>query len=105
MKRQHFFILLSLAGGDRHGSAIVRDVLGLTEGELTLWPATLYGALDALAGEGWIEEVSDPEERPATSERLRFYRLTPAGRRSLAAEARRLDGLARAVELRLAEGS
>ena len=45
MKRQLYYILLSLAAEDRHGAGVVRDVLELTDGELKLWPATLYGSL------------------------------------------------------------
>src|SRR5262245_44485465 len=57
MRRPWFFILLSLAQRDRHGSGIVRDVLDLTSGELRLWPVTLYGSLDELRENGWIREV------------------------------------------------
>ena len=102
MKRNWFFILLSLASEERHGSAIMRDVLELTGGDLRLWPATLYGSLDELAAKGWIEEVSSESERPDDSERLRFYRLTVSGRRELRAETKRLESLAAAARMRLA---
>ena len=59
MKRHWFFILLSLADRDRHGSGIVRDVLDLTGGELRLWPVTLYGSLDELR-EQTSEITDDP---------------------------------------------
>jgi DNA-binding PadR family transcriptional regulator len=52
MRRHWFFILLSLAERDRHGSGVMRDVLELTEGELKLWPVTLYGSLDELRDQG-----------------------------------------------------
>ena len=102
MKRPFFFILLSLAGQDRHGSAIMRDVLELTDGDVRLWPATLYGALDELLAEGWIEELADPQERPDESDRLRIYRLTASGKRVLQEETQRLEGLARTARLRVA---
>lgn len=102
MKRNWFFILLSLASQDRHGSAIMRDVLELTGGDLRLWPATLYGSLDELSSKGWIEEVASPAERPDDNERLRFYRLTARGRRELRAETKRLESLASAARMRLA---
>ena len=91
MKRTWFFILLSLADGNRHGSAVMRDVLDLTGGELRLWPATLYGALDELQDEGWIEELAGVPD--GESERKRYYRITPAGRRAAQAETRRLEQL------------
>lgn len=103
MKRQWFFILLSLAAGDRHGSGIMRDVLELTDGELRLWPATLYGALDELSREGWIEELSDADARPpGESERKRYYRMTAPGRRALRAETKRLEGLVSIARTRVA---
>lgn len=105
MKRHWYFILLSLAGGDRHGSGVMRDVLELTGGELRLWPATLYGSLDELAGEGWIEELAEPGDRPeGESERKRIYRLTAAGRRAMAAETDRLAGIVREARTRVRLG-
>ena len=53
--RSHWFqILVSLVGGERHGYAIMQDVLARTDGKVRLWPATLYGSLKRL-----IEEVSE----------------------------------------------
>lgn len=104
MKKNFFFILLSLAAGARHGLAIMRDVLELTDGEVRLWPAALYGALDELRERGWIEELSDPALRPeGESERKRYYRMTDAGRVVLAAEADRLAVLARVARSRMRE--
>ncbi len=95
LKPQWFHVLLALSEETRHGSGIVRAVLQETQGRVQLWPATLYGALDELAELGWIEEVSDPAERPrGESEKKRFYRITLPGARILAAEARRLQALA-----------
>ena len=104
MKRNWFYILLSLANEQRHGSGIQRDVLTLTNGELTLWPATLYGSLDELREAGWIMEVVEPA-RPAESERKRFYMITAAGRDALSAEVLRVEGMARQARTRLAAES
>ena len=104
MKRHHFYILLSLAGRDRHGLDVMRDVLELTEGELKLWPATLYGSLDELVDLEWIE-LADAASRPAgESEKKRYYRMTPSGRAALEHETRRIEGLAGLARLRLTEG-
>ena len=106
LKPQWFHILLALSEESRHGSGIVRAVLHETQGKVHLWPATLYGSLDDLAERGWIEEVSDPAERPeGESEKKRFYRITRAGARLLAAEARRLQALATAALSRLDAGA
>jgi DNA-binding PadR family transcriptional regulator len=104
MKRHHFYILLSLAGRDRHGLDVMRDVLELTEGELKLWPATLYGSLDELVEMEWIE-LADAASRPAgESEKKRYYRITPSGRAALEHETRRIEALAGLARLRLTEG-
>ena len=98
MKLQFFHILLAVADESRHGSGIVRAVLQQTDGQLRLWPATLYGSLEELTRIGWLEEVIDPAERPkGESERKRFYRITPQGARVLADEAERLRALGQAA--------
>ncbi|HEY7699852.1 MAG TPA: helix-turn-helix transcriptional regulator [Vicinamibacteria bacterium] len=89
LNRQTHYILLALSARDLHGSGIARAVLEETEGELRLWPATLYGTLDLMARDGLIEEL-DEGERPPESEKRRYYRITPAGERALARETERL---------------
>lgn len=96
-----FHILVALAGKDLHGSGIVRDVLEQTDGGLRLWPATLYGTLDDLESEGHIRELIGDDRPEGVSERRRYYRITPAGRRVLTAEAARLSALAGVAERRL----
>jgi len=63
-------ILASLAGGEKHGYAMMEDIQA-TSG-VHLGPGTLYGAISRLEGEGLIEAL------PA-DERRRPYRLTPHG--------------------------
>lgn len=102
LKPPWFHILLALSEEVRHGSGIVRAVLQETQGKVQLWPATLYGALDELVELGWIEEISDPAERPrGESDKKRFFRITLLGARILAAEARRLQELAATALSRL----
>jgi DNA-binding PadR family transcriptional regulator len=102
LKPQWLHILLALSDEVLHGSGIVRAVLQETRGKVQLWPATLYGALDELVELGWIEEVSDPAERPqGQSEKKRFFRISLLGARILAAEARRLQELAATALSRL----
>lgn len=99
LKPNWFHILLTLAGQELHGYAIMQEVSNRTGGKLRLWPATLYGAMRQLSEAGLIE----PGEQPLAADedpRRRYYRLTPLGDRVLAAEARRLRNLAEQVELR-----
>ena len=98
LKLHWFHILLALSQESRHGSGIVRSILDETDGKLRLWPATLYGSLEELLALGWIEELKGPDHHPrGESRKKRFYRITPAGKRVLAAEAGRLQALAMAA--------
>jgi DNA-binding PadR family transcriptional regulator len=101
LKVAWYYILLSLAAADRHGSAIAREVLTLSDGQMRLWPAMLYGALDDLRERGWIEEIVDGRRRPDDSERKRYYRITRGGRGAVAAETDRLADLVRIARARV----
>jgi DNA-binding PadR family transcriptional regulator len=63
-------ILASLAGGAKHGYAIMEDIEA-TSG-IHLGPGTLYGAISRLEGGGLIEALP-------VDERRRPYRLTQQG--------------------------
>lgn len=64
-------ILISLAGGEKHGYAMMDDIE--TSHDVRLGPGTLYGAIARLEERDLIEPM------PA-DERRRPYRLTPKGR-------------------------
>jgi DNA-binding PadR family transcriptional regulator len=103
LKPHWFHILVALADGERHGSAIVRQVLEQTDGGLTLWPVMLQTALQQMTEDGLIEPLDSPPE--GESERRRYYRLTRAGRKAAAAEADRLERLAQHARSKLAPRS
>jgi DNA-binding PadR family transcriptional regulator len=63
-------ILTSLAGGPKHGYAIMVDVKAMTG--VRLGPGTLYGAIPRLERAGLIEPVESEDRR-------RPYRLTGRG--------------------------
>jgi DNA-binding PadR family transcriptional regulator len=81
-----FAILLSLAGGDRHGYAMMKDARMPGGGGVALGPGTLYGTLERLMRDGLAVETGTTD-----NERRRYYRLTDAGRAALHAELTRLD--------------
>ena len=93
LSRQRYHILLALSGGDLHGSGIVRVVLEQTEGELHLWPATLYGNLEVLSQEGLIEELAGAERPAGESEKRRYYRIKADGAAALEAHTAQLERL------------
>lgn len=93
-----FQILLSLADGDLHGYAIMRQVEAQSAGKVRLGPGTLYSSIQALLEEKLIEEIdrdAPPVESDAPRERRRSYRLTLAGRKVARAEAQRLAEILR----------
>lgn len=63
-------ILVSLAGGEKHGYAIMDDIEGFSG--TRLGPGTLYGAIARLERLGWIEPLPSEDRR-------RPYRITNLG--------------------------
>ena len=98
MQEATFLILTALAAGAQHGYGIIAEVQQISGGRVRLRAGTLYTALDRLRADGLTEvdreEIVDGRLR-------RYYRLTPAGTRRLAAEAARLQVNARAALARL----
>jgi len=93
-----FLILLMLAPGERHGYGIMQDVLDHTEGRIELEAGSLYRTIRRLADEQLLEEAARRPADGSDDERRRYYRLTPFGRRVVAAEAARLRALVRLAE-------
>ncbi len=69
-------VLASLAGGPKHGYAVIQDIES-TSGT-RLGPGTLYGAIARLEQRGLIEAVSGGDDR------RRPYRITGRGEEVLA---------------------
>jgi DNA-binding PadR family transcriptional regulator len=67
-------ILSSLAGGDKHGYALIQDID--TFAGVRLGPGTLYGALSRLEQRGLVEALPADDRRHP-------YRLTPQGAAAL----------------------
>jgi DNA-binding PadR family transcriptional regulator len=85
-----FFVLVALAHGKRHGYAIIKDVEAFTGGEVVLLPGTLYRLINQLSRDKQIVEVAGAAN---DDPRRRYYRLTPSGRKELALEVARLEGM------------
>ena len=92
MLKPHWFqILLSVAEGPMHGLAIQEEVLQRTDGEMHLWPATLYRSLQHLEEAGLLREVSSPDGSGTAAGQPRYYRLTGDGHAELGREVERLE--------------
>jgi DNA-binding PadR family transcriptional regulator len=92
-----FEVLLSLAGGERHGYGILQDAEA--RGAKAPDVGTLYRALRRMLDERLIDTAGFREPADVGDERRRYYQLTPLGRRVASAEARRLAALAEAARL------
>ena len=92
-----FHILLALAGGERHGYAIMKEVLRLSDGRTRIGPGTLYGTLQRLIDSDWVVEAPRAGPRTVDGRARRYYRLTSAGRRALDEDIARLETLLRAA--------
>jgi PadR family transcriptional regulator, regulatory protein PadR len=75
-------LLASLEAGPRHGYAIMEALRAGSGGQLELPTGTLYPALHRLERAGLVQASWST----VGGRRRRVYRLTPAGRRALAAE-------------------
>jgi DNA-binding PadR family transcriptional regulator len=93
-----FLVLLSLAEQPRHGYSILKDVESMSGGRVQLSTGTLYGALQRLLDQGWIERIQEDE---APRDR-RTYKLTSRGRKNLQAEIDRMRHLTKLARLRTA---
>jgi len=77
-------ILKTLAGmGPLHGYGIARRIEQIAQGSLALNQGTIYPALLRLEQKGWITSDWGTSEN---NRRARFYSITRAGRKQLAAE-------------------
>ena len=92
-------ILTMLADGDLHGYAIRQEILDHTAGKYELEAGNLYRHLRRLEEE---ELIGPSPRRPSAGEdsRRAYYRMTPFGRRVLAAEMSRIRDLLRLAEAR-----
>jgi DNA-binding PadR family transcriptional regulator len=92
-----FFILLSLAPEPKHGYAIMKDVLSLSDGRISLSTGTLYGALKRMLEREWIVRREGKEPSGESGRIRKAYTLSGLGKSILAAETRRLQFLVRAA--------
>jgi transcriptional regulator len=89
-------ILRTLLSGPNHGHSIARHIQQTSEDVLQVETGSLYPALHRLEAQGWIAaswELSDKGKR------ARYYRLTPTGRKQLAAEQSKWQAFSRAMGL------
>ena len=76
-------ILAQLETRSRHGYEIASEIERRSSGAVSFQPASLYPVLYRMEREGWIAGrwIENPGQY-----RRRYYRLTPSGRKQLAAQ-------------------
>jgi PadR family transcriptional regulator, regulatory protein PadR len=92
-------ILKALQHDPRHGLAIADRIQQMSRDILRVEQGSLYPALYRLEAQGWIKAkwgISD------TNRKARYYELTAAGRRQLAAEQQHWARITRGITLVLA---
>jgi len=89
-------ILRTLLAGPAHGHAIGKHIQRASEDLLQVETGSFYPAIHRVEAKGWIAPSWELSNK---GKRARFYRLTPLGRRQLAAEQSKWDTFCRAMAL------
>ena len=87
-------VLQTLVLGPAHGHTIAHAIERRSEDVLQVEHGSLYPALHRLEDRGWISSFWGTSEN---NRKAKYYRLTPAGRKQLAAQFGRWDQLVQAI--------
>src|SRR5256885_333947 len=88
-------ILSALAHGPKHGYGIAEHLKAKSADVLQVGESSLYPALQRLLLNGWVKAEWGASEN---NRRARYYTLTAAGRRQLAAERAEFDRMIGAIQ-------
>jgi transcriptional regulator len=93
-------VLKTLSRGTNHGWGIAQHIQQVSQDALKVGEGSLYPALQRLLLGGFVEAEWSLTEN---NRRARYYRITAAGRKQLAAETRSFEfllaGIARVMEV------
>jgi PadR family transcriptional regulator PadR len=87
-------ILRTLASGEMHGWGVAQRLQQVSQDVLQVNQGSLYPALYRLEQQGWIASSWGDSEN---NRRAKFYRLTKAGHKQLAAETENWERISVAV--------
>lgn len=79
-------ILLALAPEERHGYGIMKQVEQDSQGSVKMGPGTLYGSIGRMITARLIAESQKKIDPAMDDQRRIYYKITGAGRKTLAAE-------------------
>ena len=88
-------ILRTLVFGPAHGHQIAKHIQRTTDDLLQVEHGSLYPALHRLERKGWV--VAKWETGTGRNREFKFYRLTPSGKKQLAAAESKWKRLAAAI--------
>ena len=89
-------VLKTLQAGPTHGWDIAQRIQQVSRDVLRVGQGSLYPALHRLEARGWISSDWGASDN---NRRAKFYRLTSAGRKQLAAETESWERFTKAVDL------
>jgi PadR family transcriptional regulator, regulatory protein PadR len=87
-------VLQTLVLGPAHGHTIAHAIERRSEDVLQVEHGSLYPALYRLENRGWIASFWGTSDN---NRKAKYYRLTPAGKKQLRAQATRWEQLVRAI--------
>jgi transcriptional regulator len=87
-------ILKTLQWGSQHGYGIIQAIRVSSNDVLQVETGSLYPALHRLERQGWL---SSEWKQTESNQRAKYYRLTAAGKKQLAAEHERWTQLSSAI--------
>ena len=88
-------ILKTLSLEPKHGWAIAKRIQQISNEVLQVQQGSLYPALHRLESQGWIDSEWGPSEN---NRRAKYYRLTAAGRKQLAAREKNWEQVVKGVQ-------
>lgn len=89
-------VLKTLLLGPAHGYTIAHSIEQGSEEVLQIEHGSLYPALHRLQNRGWVASFWGTSEN---NRRAKYYRLTPEGKKQLAAQSSRWEEIVRAIAL------
>jgi transcriptional regulator len=88
-------VLQVLRNGPLHGYVIAQRIHALSKEVLQVEEGSLYPALQKMLMKGWVTAEWGISE---TNRKVRFYKLTPEGKKQLAAETSEYDRATAAIQ-------
>jgi DNA-binding PadR family transcriptional regulator len=94
LKSVEFLVLAVLSDESMHGYGLVQQIADRTDGRIALRPGDLYRVLYRMSERDLVARADQRKATDSGDERRTYYRITPKGRKTLAAEAEFLARIA-----------